>query len=345
MLMVIFGAGASYDSDARNTPGGVPTVDAVRLPLAKGLVDRRFLHIATEYRGALTVLDYIQQHTSDDSADSIETILAQYAVRAEGSAACRQALLAFRFYLCRVIGTMSEAWLKQTHGLTTYLSLLGYLMEWQEESGERVQLVTFNYDTLLEHAASQVLPDWNFDSLGSYVARSDWGLLKLHGSVSWSRMFENATRPGELNFRRAMAAASEAAAPDLPIQLLDAASMSGGIAAPSVFVPAIAVPMTGKTAFECDPLHVEAFRSAILEVERLLICGWRAAETHALEMLRELRPGYLLGIVSDAAGLEDVGNNLGDVGRKGQLVVCEDEGMSAFAQDMRTKLGPLLREL
>lgn len=57
------------------------------------------------------MIDYVQQNLADGTTpESLETILAQYAARADNNAACRQALMMFRFYLCRLITNSTTEW-------------------------------------------------------------------------------------------------------------------------------------------------------------------------------------------------------------------------------------------
>ena len=107
--------------------------------------------------------------------------------------------------------------------------------------------------------------------------------------------------------------------------------------------PAIAVPLANKATFECEDIQVEAFKSTVPEIHRLLVCGWRAAEAHAIQILQDIYPGFYLGIVTGSQpDLADVQRNLGDVFRKGKLVLTQTDGMSAFAKNMKQQLAPLL---
>jgi hypothetical protein len=343
MLMVIFGAGASYDSDAKR-PVNETRPLASRPPLTEHLVGEEHRRVANEYPASISVIDYVQQNLAEDTPSSLETILARYAARAENSFACRQALVAFRFYLCRLITNATDEWLRETNGLTIYLSLLNQLLEWQETSGERVQLVTFNYDTLLEDAAARVLPDWRISSLGDYIGRPDWGLLKLHGSIGWSRVAPNPAdiTLGDPNSTRAVAAADLAQTGDLPLRMHNAIRVNS-VDNGEVLFPAIAVPLANKTTFECEDLQVEAFKSTIPKIRRLLVCGWRAAEAHAIQILQDVDPGYYLGIVTGSEpDLADVQENLGAVFPKGKLVLVQTGGMSEFSKNMKQQLAPLL---
>ena len=47
-------------------------------------------------------------------------------------------------------------------------------------------LVTFNYDTLLEHALAKQF-NRTFDVLDDYVSSPEYKVFKLHGSQNWGR--------------------------------------------------------------------------------------------------------------------------------------------------------------
>ena len=96
--------------------------------------------------------------------------------------------MAFRFYLHALIEHTVGDWLTYTQGFTYYLDLLNYIFAWQRTTKAPVRLVTFNYDVLLDTAVGNVL-DHTFASIPDYTARSDFQLLKLHGSTTWARVF------------------------------------------------------------------------------------------------------------------------------------------------------------
>jgi len=330
MLMVICGAGASYDS--------APDQGISRPPLAAGLTE--YPSVAATYPASRAVIDYLDRAAGNGST-SLEAGLAAFAELAERSTDRMMQLTAFRFYLCEVIQNATRAWLNATHGRTYYLALFNYLLEWQERSKEPIRIVTFNYDTLIEDALRSLFTDWRFDNVTSYVSRRNWTLMKLHGSITWSRVGGSTAEPGGANVDRAIAAANQLASPDLEFAVTSALDM------PSldnrVYFPALAVPMANKTSFECPPLHIDALKSCFPEVNRLLICGWRAAEAHAVEILSHINPGYYLGIVAGSEeDLQEAHENLGIAGRRGKLVMSQPDGMSAFASDMANQLGPIL---
>jgi len=332
MLLVIFGAGASY--------GSADGPEELRPPLADQLLD--YPEVARKYRGSSVVVDYVRRRMAERSL-LLEDALAEFGARAKQATTSQQHLVAFRFYLCDVIASAADQWLDTTSGQTRYLSLLNYLAEWQEESNEPIALVTFNYDTLLDDALSEQFPEWVRGDFKSYIEHRQWSLLKLHGSVTWSRLAESERWQDETNYQRAIHEANGFARSDLRFELHSA--LAGGWDAESVAAPALAVPMTGKTDFECPPDHVETLIRSIPEVKRVLICGWRASEEHMLEVLSGLYPGYFLGVVAQGQNdVEEVHERLDADGRKGVSKLDQPGGMEALVgnlgQDLQHLLGP-----
>lgn len=321
--MIIFGAGASH---------GSARIENDRLPLAQELLN--YPAIAAKYPASRAVIDYLERMAREDTNGTLEDGLAAFGAIAEQSPERMKQLVAFRFYLCDVITSATEAWLSATHGRTYYLTLFNYLAEWQEHSREPIRLVTFNYDTLIEDALSSLFTDWRFDNMTSYISRRDWTLMKLHGSITWSRVGEALDDPIAPNIDRAIALAPRLDAHELTFE------MTNPLHAPTskpecIYLPALAVPMANKTSFECPPLHIEALRSCIPAVKRLLICGWRAAEAHMIDILGGINPGLQFGIIG--WGYEDLSGirrRLNGVRQKGHHLLNESRGMEALANNL-----------
>lgn len=335
MLLVIFGAGASH---------GSADSGALSPPLAKELLDHG--EIARRYPASRSVIDYLRR-TMNEQEIGLEEALEQFDAMAASTLERRQQLVAFRFYLCQLIGDVTGAWLAATHGFTRYLTLFNYLREWQEKSKEPIRLVTFNYDTLIEEALTSIIPGWRFDTRDACITRTDWTLYKLHGSITWSRVGRRQSDTGSLsNVDSAMEAANQLEGEDLPIEQFPALSAPNPQPGEPVYFPALAVPIAKKTTFECPPIHVEALESAIPEVRRLLICGWKAAEQHMVQMLQGVQPRVLLGVVSgNEQDLDDVHGQLGNLSHYGRRALDEPGGMQELTARLEYKLRGLLAPL
>lgn len=326
MLLVIFGAGASFDS-AVGDPLHQPP------PLAAHLVNARFFELTSEFPLSRPIIDRIRNR-SGSGATSLEAELARLSEDAAHRPDRRQQLVAFRFYLRRVITTSISRWVQWTQGMTRYLTLVNELTDWQARTGERVLLATFNYDELLDMAVQNHIDDWRLNDIDRFVDREDFRLFKLHGPTGWSREVPGFFPRGT----RSLEAAMDLAAAD---------GLRGGVIVAwppmaevglqgEVSLPALAVPMAGKTEFECPPEHVDALEAGLEQVTHVLIIGWRAAEAHAVKMLEGLMPGYALGIVSGSQeDVAEVIHNLGPiVGPRGRPRLVMPGGFTELVNNL-----------
>ena len=281
MLMVVFGAGASYDSDPSRRPSDHPPLPN-RPPLATELFQNR-----APFAGAIQLYPRCQaviprlRHPRNETVESVlqhmQDEAAEYPVR-------HRQLAAVRYYLQTILSQCAAHWLAEATGVTNYKTLLDQIERWRKRS-ECVGLVTFNYDTLLEAALPDVGLD--FSGLADYVKHPHYKVIKLHGSVNWSREVETAPSiprptPGEL---------IESAA-DLKISERYVMTPSAQAQAKVLF-PAIAIPVESKSTFECPPEHLEVLGDLLPKVTKLLVIGWRATEDHFLELLKEKLPRRL----------------------------------------------------
>jgi hypothetical protein len=348
MLMVIFGAGASYDSAVyAGGPDGRP-------PLAKELFDERglFIDIAWRYPACRPLVDDLRQSQRPENPQLIESRLRELRELASADPELRRQLMAIRFYLRDVVAEHTAAWVRPLGGITNYVALLRQIGRWRAANGERVILVTFNYDEMLDHALYGQLgaPREDADeTVDRLVSRNDWKLCKLHGSSNWVRRVHHGgyghdDDPRDIALQLDFSGTREAIRNEWTIAIaehLDEREGTITIGVPGkgdprgfVSFPALAVPTEGKATFETPDSHRAAFMAALPGVSHLLIIGWRAAEEHALDDLIDVRTRYRLGIVSgDARGLQETLRNLGPVAAKAHPEkYLFDAGFSAFVR-------------
>lgn len=148
MLMVVFGAGASYDSWPSGTPDKLPRDKQVyRPPLAKELFlpYPEFRKISAKYPLCQTIIPYLE------SQENIEAILERFRDEAGHDDQRRHQLVATQFYIRDLIAACQGNWHQTTLGVTNYRTLVD-----QSRAFLHVCFVTFNYDTLLEDALSGI---------------------------------------------------------------------------------------------------------------------------------------------------------------------------------------------
>jgi hypothetical protein len=299
MLMVIFGAGASYDSAQAYPliyPGGgafpsiaPPPSPIVRQPWRPPLANELFLdlhnnfgQIIRNYPKLTHVLPLLRERVG---GKSVEEVLETLLVESKGNPETKKELASVRFYLCELLNEVTKQWLFQTNGVTNYAPLLRDILRFNT-SNEPVCLVTFNYDLLLEHSLytfdfKAKTPNEQFDS------HPILKLFKLHGSVEWARVVvapsgTRLTPQGLIETAdTVMFRADEfvRANPTDPYQMHNHGR--------PIF-PAIAIPVQTKTdeSFECPRSHITKLCEMLKLVTKVLIIGWQAKEAHFTQILR-----------------------------------------------------------
>ncbi len=217
MLMVIFGAGASYDS-VPSRPAGAPARDELerlyRPPLANSLFEDRtnFERVMDQFPRCKPIIPFLRKSAGDFS---VEEVLERLQNEAEGYPKAQRQLAAIRFYLQLVILETEVNWVSHVaKDITNYNTLMDRIERFREKD-EMVCLVTFNYDTLIERILPTV--DIEIKRLDDYIIDKRYKLIKLHGSANWGRGIETPIR--DANKREFSLVANELIdqAPDLKI--------------------------------------------------------------------------------------------------------------------------------
>ncbi len=227
---------------------------------------------------------------------------------AETKPARHRQLAAVRYYLQWAIWDCESEWHRQAaHGVTNYRSLLD-LIDLKRKPGATVCLVTFNYDTMLDTALPAV--DIHIRQIDDYIASRDYKIIKVHGSTNWGREIEppmpnmGAIANGELAQRLIEQAASWTMTDRFhvlhqrPMIRLDPHRP---------VVPAIAIPVQTKGAFECPDEHITTLKDCLSRVTKLLVIGWRANDMHFLKLLHDGRQAIDAWVV---AGQPELANQV-----------------------------------
>src|SRR5438309_2194660 len=117
--MVIFGAGASYDSLARHPKGDVIRIpDPVgqwRPPLANQLFDPRFGPYIQQFPQMHAVIPELE-----NPAGSVESVLERFQSEAAEHPRRLNQLAAVRYYLQTMLSNCQTYWENETRGVTNY---------------------------------------------------------------------------------------------------------------------------------------------------------------------------------------------------------------------------------
>lgn len=306
MLLVIFGAGASYDSVPSRPPGADPAWEVAnfRMPLANDLFADKFHTL-----GNVGTIGECQPIIPSLQLGNVEAELEQLREEAEHYPKAFQQLAAVRFYLQHMLFECERRWIQSAipHGISNYKTLLDQIEKCQQ--GGTSCLVTFNYDTLIDGALDSVATP--IRTMDDYVSHDGYKLIKLHGSTNWGREIFNQF-------------ASVGTWDKVHNSIKDAASLRIGdryvltnehpiVHANGIsLIPAIAIPFESKKTFECPASHVASLERCLPDVSKVLTIGWRGAEVHFLEVLKKhLKRKVSVMIVAEAqARCQEVEDNL-----------------------------------
>lgn len=321
MLMVVFGAGASYDSVPARPPKDYPEL-LHRPPLANELFDDRpdFVEIISKLDKCTPIIPLLRRRHQDAS---VEQVLQELKAQAQGHPERYRQLAAIRYYLHIMLWNCEHTWNHQVaKGVTNYKTLLDHI-ERRRKPQDRVCLVTFNYDTMLEQAAPVV--GINIEEIHDYIAHHNYKVIKLHGSVNWARDVD--TPIEDFANRKTWDVVNELInrAPDLEISQKYCMVKTHPVAKSnrSALFPALAIPVERKLDYECPDDHLDVLRECIPQVTKLLVIGWRATEVTFLQLLAErFGPDVRTMVVAGSSvGAEEVSTKLVHAGIAGNYFV------------------------
>ena len=308
MLLVILGAGASYDSVPTYPPSAQERLQrelrtplagymADRLPLADELFDfarrKEFAREASHYPQCQPILPYLENR---EDGLTVERELQRLQDEATEYPQRHKQLAAIRYYICSVIYSCEQRW--HQHNVansTNQKTLLDHIERWRKPD-ECVCLVTFNYDRMLEVAFSTVGVE--IQALSDYITSDRYKLIKLHGSTNWAREVDTSkaeemnpsiantlTRAQPWPVIRAIVDHAEIINVTQRYRLVSHSEHPTSTLGGSALFPAIAIPIETKSDYECPNEHLEALLAFAPRVDKLLVVGWRGAEIHFLQTL------------------------------------------------------------
>src|SRR5207245_1478953 len=99
-------------------------------------------------------------------------------------------LTAVRYYLSYTVWRVGEEWFVETvmRNGSNYSTLLDYIRH-HRKPDEKIALVTFNYDRLLERALEMVV-GVKLGDVNEYILHDVYKVFKLHGSAYWGHPIE-----------------------------------------------------------------------------------------------------------------------------------------------------------
>ncbi len=291
MILIIVGAGASFDSIAARPLGEFSRrYLSSRPPLADELFLSNELHdsIVEKFPQCRPILPYLQHLPADVS---LEQVLQQLQEETTHDHERLRQMAAIRYYLQVLIERYGREWSKEAAGATNYITLIDQIRR-SRLADEAVCLVTFNYDLML---------DWALQSVGifirtlqDYVERPDFKLFKVHGSTNWGREIVGEIRSLSRDSRWDIAREIIGKIEDIEVtnvyRIVNETPVVKSGEVP--MFPAIAIPTERKSGFECPKGHLSLLNQLLPSTSKIISIGWRGMETTFLTMLKECLMPY-----------------------------------------------------
>ena len=335
MLMVIFGAGATFDSAPRYPARtSEPQVELDRPPLADQLFDEKppFAAAMDRFKACRPLISPLRYRSQGVSVEQALSRLQGTCLQNDQG---RREMVAIRFYLQFMIRECVSGWENRHNHVTNYYTLLHSIR--QNRKDLKVAFVTFNYDTMLEDALSVVM-NLPIKTIDDYVKSPEYKLFKVHGSVNWGRSMTGVPFPDNMvadQFTNEMIRFGNIILQgDCVTKHYSLTEDSGQDQEPEPLFPAIAIPVETKAEFECPDKHLSLLKSSIREITKILIIGWRGMDPHFIQILldgwhSDIRVQIVCGGVADG---DSVRKTMEAAGLTGRYEV-KDFGFTNYARD------------
>jgi hypothetical protein len=304
--MIIIGAGASYDFEDKPQP-------SVEFPLSNDLFASIDPDQSARFEGVQRIANELTQ------SGNIENKFQQIWERlSSGYNEIRiRDLINVQFYLHNLFFVKSTKAKKSSY--SNYQTLGNAIQDWSAEDKNdksRIAIVNYNYDLLMDYALRASF-DINFDSIEKYVdARTNsFAYFRPHGACNWVRRFsphfhkEIGTTSGQLTsieefireihkrkytsaqIFKMLESSIDIAVPE-EHQLLQPLSTStvrpSDIVMSSMpYYPHLLIPHSKKDNFLMPNGHVGLLRTALSQVDEILVIGWKGEEDGILKLMRE----------------------------------------------------------
>lgn len=296
-ILVVIGAGASFDS----WPELVfkrSMDDDLRIPLANLLFEPKHTQndLLNKYHlmGIASALRASSRLLGNEFSIENELAKINYTAIKRKDPNNLEGLFKTRFYLHSLITRLTNDTIQKTSSHTVYVDLLRQLKNWIDESPDQrcVDLVVFNYDTLIEQAMETVYCfNWRvkngINPLSAYYQGKNLKIYKPHGSINWGREIVQGeghyvyydTDSVISNYENIEFANSFQ---KISVDVFENYAISKN------FVPAIAIPFKGKTDFQECPEEMQVkMLEATKKADKLITLGWRGADEHFTKLLKE----------------------------------------------------------
>lgn len=313
MKLVILGAGASFDSVYDFFYG--KEIMPWRPPLANELFDTReeFLGVIHNYPGGKYYLS--QLNAIQDIEDFFQK--QWHFIRNNRAIDLAAAFINLNYCLSGLMYKVSSNY--QNIGLSNYDLLVQKAYEYAINKKEDVIFVSFNYDTLLEHAVSKIyFGDNRKLDIKEYI-KFPLKIIKPHGSCNWVKRFnKNFKAPDSKNisdflFETKMTLREINRNIEPEIYTVDNPLTGIYYGEPNETwkcFPQILIPLKDKDDFILPEAHAEYLNNNIWKTNEIMIVGWKGTEAKFQQLLANSLGEKKIKITSINAGFNQIENVL-----------------------------------
>jgi hypothetical protein len=292
--MVIFGAGASFDSHFHYYQNDFNHI--WRPPLANELFSPRidsFLKVYNDYFGVKTLLSGL--NLKEDIEDYFDHLWNK--AKTENNKEVLSIIVNLVYAIQELMLKISEN--NNEIGLSNYSAIVNQANQYSNLKNQDVAFVSFNYDLLIENAISEVYVGKQspLNDLDNYT-NNRIKLFKPHGSANWGRKIERIILNEDdshqkyfYEFKYDFERIEQMLERDFELIYSDSKKidknkslyMESGL---DYYFPQLLLPMKNKDEFIMPQSHIKLLEEITPKVSEILIIGWKGNEEKFNSMLR-----------------------------------------------------------
>lgn len=282
--LVIIGAGASFNFS--------PNAEE-EFPLTNQIFSDENYKYLKHFPGARYYIDVLNEKTNleDFFEKEWKRVVSSYDINTLRKIINTQFFLHYLFYKKSKINEKSKK--------SYYKTLVNYLGEYCQEKDEKIALVSFNYDLMLEKAIEHRY-NLKFNTIDSYIKNhSDFLLFKPHGSCNWARKFNanNTDVSRDIIYTANWAYENDIDLHEINMQLQnevvclpDLYEFNDNILAPSppnyLYYPELLIPYSKKDNFVMPQWQTDSLNKILPTIDEILVIGWKGTEEKFNNMLK-----------------------------------------------------------
>ncbi len=289
MKLIIFGAGASFDS-MHSFHDENSIYNKWKAPLANEIFsDRRnFIDIIKDFKGAESLKSEIMLH--NDLEEYFQNLW-DFAKENSDNLTFSK-ILNTQFFLQKLFIEISNNY--RSIGNSNYEVISNLAYKYTKVIDEDILFISFNYDLLLDFALEKTL-NIGFNEIDDYL-KSNIKYIKPHGSCNWFKDLNQVIGPNSV---RSFTGTDPAKFVDnlygknvsnalIESELMDRIQIKNSVFEKQSYgIPQLLIPLKDKDEFVLPEKHLNYLEENLREVDEILIIGWKGTEANFARLLEK----------------------------------------------------------